>query len=254
MNKTALVTGATSGLGLEFVKLLAKDGYTLVLVARSEEKLKQLQASGLGVESVILVKDLSLPHAAKEVFAELVRQQIEVDVLINNAGFGLMGAFDELELDQQMEMIQLNIGALTELTRLVLPGMKKRNRGSILNVASMAAFLPGPLMAVYYASKAYVLSFSEALAEELAGSAVTVTTLCPGPTKTQFGAAANAEGSRLFKRAMSADQVARQGYAAMKTGKRVIITGTLNRLSIFGTKFIPRSAAAKFAKSLAKKN
>jgi len=254
MNGTAVITGATSGLGLEFVKLLAKDGYRLVLVARNGEKLREIQAEYPERDIVAITQDLSIPHAAQEVFRELERRGLTVDVLVNNAGFGLMGLFDELDPDRQLDMIQLNISALTELTRLVLPGMKARNRGKILQVASMAAYLPGPMMAVYYASKAYVLSFSEALAEELSGAGVTVTALCPGPTKTGFGATASAEGTRMFSsRVMPADRVARLGYEALKKGKRVVITGTYNRLGVLGARTLPRSLAAKVAKSISRK-
>ncbi|WP_438433773.1 SDR family NAD(P)-dependent oxidoreductase [Gorillibacterium sp. sgz500922] len=251
MGGTAVITGATSGLGYEFAKLLGQDGYRLVLVARNEERLKEIQAEHPEWEMLLLPKDLSRPHAAREVFEELEKRGWAADVLINNAGFGLVGDFDELGADRQVEMVQLNIGALTELTRLVLPGMKVRRRGRILQVASMAAFVPGPRMAVYCASKAYVLSLSEALAEELAGTGVTVTALCPGPTKTGFGAAAGAEGTKMFGgRVMTAERVARLGIAVMHRGRRVLITGATNRLGRVAALLVPRRLAAKFAKSL----
>lgn len=183
MPKTALITGATSGLGYEFVKLFAKDGYNLVIIARNKQKMEQIKQSFQSIDVTVIAKDLSAPNAVKEVFKEVEKQGISIDVLVNNAGFGLLGNFDELDIQKQLDMIQLNVAALTELTYYVLPKMKQKNEGKILNIASTAAFQPGPLMAVYYATKAYVLSFSEALVEELSESAVTVTTLCPGPLK-----------------------------------------------------------------------
>ncbi|MGG1679796.1 SDR family NAD(P)-dependent oxidoreductase [Neobacillus sp. NRS-1170] len=251
MKKTALITGATSGLGYEFVKLLANDGYNLVLVARDEEKLKEIKQSYSQLEVTVIPKDLSVIGAAKEVFNEIEDRGIDIDVLVNNAGFGLMGSFDELDIQKQLNMIQLNITALTELTYYCLQKMKQRNVGKILNVASTAAFQPGPQMAVYYATKAYVLSFSEALVEELSGSAVTVTTLCPGPTKTNFGAVANVEGTKMFSRAMASDEVAKSGYKALMNGKRVVVTGGFNKAGALGAKFMPRSLAAKVAKYVA---
>ncbi|WP_413306661.1 SDR family oxidoreductase [Bacillus sp. 1P10SD] len=248
MKKTALITGATSGLGYEFAKLFAKDGYNLVLVARNESTLNELKQTYSNVEVTVIPKDLSVPGAAKEVYEEVEQNGISVDVLVNNAGFGLMGKFDELELEKQSNMIQLNITALTELTYYFLPKMKQRKSGRILNVASTAAFQPGPLMAVYFASKAYVLSFSEALVEELAGTGVTVTTLCPGATKTNFGVVASVENSKMFSSAMSSDVVAKQGYEALMHGKRVIVTGGLNKAGVLGAKFMPRNLAAKISK------
>lgn len=251
MKKTALITGATSGLGYEFVKLFANDGYNLVLVARNGQKLDEIRESFKNIEVTAIPKDLSVPGAAKEVFQDVDKKGIEIDILVNNAGFGLLGKFDELDIYKQLEMIQLNITALTELTYYILPKMKQRNSGRIMNVASTAAFQPGPLMAVYYATKAFVLSLSEALVEELKGSNVTVTTLCPGATKTNFGAVASLEGTKLFSRAMASDMVAKTGYEALMSGKRVIITGGLNKAGALGAKFMPRSMAAKIAKYVA---
>lgn len=251
MKKTALITGATSGLGYEFVKLFARDGYNLVLIARNEQKLEEMKHTFTNIEVTVIAKDLSVLGAVKEVFQEIEKMELEIDVLVNNAGFGLMGAFDELDIQKQLEMIQLNISALTELTYYFLPRFKQKNSGRILNVASTAAFQPGPLMAVYYATKAFVLSFSEALAEELNGTNVTVTTLCPGATKTNFASVAKVEGTKMFSRAMSADIVAQKGYEATMKGKRVIITGGLNKAGAFGAKFMPRSLGAKIAKYVA---
>jgi short-subunit dehydrogenase len=251
MKKTALITGATSGLGYEFVKLFAEDGYNLVLVARDRKKLEEIKQSYNNIEVAVIAKDLSVQGAPVEVFEEVEKQGFAIDVLVNNAGFGLMGRFDELDIQKQLNMIQLNIAALTELTYYCLQKMKQRNSGRILNIASTAAFQPGPLMAVYYATKAFVLSFSEALVEELAGSAVTVTTLCPGPTKTNFGSVANVEGTKMFSRAMASDIVAKKGYEALMSGKRVIVTGGFNKAGALGAKFMPRSIAAKIAKYIA---
>lgn len=251
MKKTALITGATSGLGYEFVKLFAEDGYNLVLVARDRKKLEEIKQSYNNIEVAVIAKDLSVQGAPVEVFEEVEKQGFAIDILVNNAGFGLMGRFDELDIQKQLNMIQLNIAALTELTYYCLQKMKQRNSGRILNVASTAAFQPGPLMAVYYATKAFVLSFSEALVEELAGSAVTVTTLCPGPTKTNFGSVANVEGTKMFSRAMASDIVAKKGYEALMSGKRVIVTGGFNKAGALGAKFMPRSIAAKIAKYIA---
>lgn len=253
MPKTALITGATSGLGYEFVKLFAKDGYNLVIIARNKQKMEQIKQSFHSIDVTVIAKDLSAPNAVKEVFEEVEKQGITIDVLINNAGFGLLGNFDELDIQKQVDMIQLNIAALTELTYYVLAKMKQRNEGKILNISSTAAFQPGPLMAVYYATKAYVLSFSEALVEELSDSPVTVTTLCPGPTKTNFGSVANIEGTKMFRSAMNSGFVAKLGYDALMNGNRVIVTGGLNKAGALAAKFLPRSLAAKIAKSVARK-
>jgi short-subunit dehydrogenase len=231
--------------------LFAKDGYNLVLVARNGKQLEEIKQSFKNIEVTVIPKDLSVLGSPKEVFEEVEKQGINIDVLVNNAGFGLMGGFDELDIQKQVNMIQLNVSALTELTYYFLQKMKLRNSGRILNVASTAAFQPGPLMAVYYATKAYVLSFSEALVEELAGSSVTVTTLCPGPTKTNFGSVANVEGTKMFSQAMASDIVAKKGYEAMMSGKRVIVTGGFNKAGTLGAKFMPRSLTAKIAKYIA---
>lgn len=251
MKKTALITGATSGLGYEFVKLFADNGYNLVLIARNEQKLEEIKHTFQSIDVKVITKDLSVPGAAKEIFQEVEEMGITIEVLVNNAGFGLMGKFQELDIKKQVEMIQLNIIALTELTYYFLPKMKHRNSGRIMNVASTAAFQPGPLMAVYYATKAFVLSFSEALVEELKGNNVTVTTLCPGATKTNFGSVASVEGTKMFSRAMDSDIVAKKGYNALMSGKRVIVTGGLNKAGVIGAKFMPRSLAAKIAKYVA---
>lgn len=251
MKKTALITGATSGLGYEFVKLFAADGYDLVLVSRNENIMRQIQKEYSNTKVTVITKDLGEPGAALDVFNEVENHGIEIDVLVNNAGFGLLGEFDRLDIQKQSNMIQLNVTALTELTYYFLPKMKQLKSGRIMNVASTAAFQPGPMMAVYYATKAYVLSFSEALVEELSGSGVTVTTLCPGATKTNFGSVANVEKTKMFSNAMSSEVVAKQGYAALMNGNRVIITGGMNKVGAIAAKFIPRSISAKLAKYVA---
>lgn len=243
--KTALITGASSGIGLDLARLFASDGYEVVLVARSEEKLRSL-ARELGGRFVIA--DLVRPDAPRQIF-DAVR---EVDVLVNNAGYGLTGPFVETDLQKELEMIQVNIVALTHLTKLFLPAMVARRSGRILNVASTAAFQPGPLMAVYYATKAYVLSFSEAIADELRHSGVTVTALCPGPTETGFAAVANMESSRLFRMAkpMSSADVARFGFEAMKNGKRVAIPGVRNKLLAQSIRVSPRRVVTTIVRKM----
>ena len=252
MNKTALITGATSGLGYDFVGMFAQDGFDLVLVARNQAKMEEIKSQYPHLNVTIITKDLSRPNAAKEVYEEVKSAGITIDTLVNNAGFGLMGHFEDLDIQKQSEMIQLNNTALTELTYYFLPEMKgNTHRARILNVASTAAFQPGPMMAVYYATKAYVLSFSEALAEELAGTNVTVTTLCPGATKTNFASVANVAKTKMFSGAMSSHEVAKQGYQALMAGKRVVITGGTNKVGAYAAKFLPRSLAAKIAKYVA---
>lgn len=251
MKKTALITGATSGLGYEFVQLLAKEQCNLIVVARNEEKLLSIKSEFPLLNVTTIPMDLSKPGSVRKLVEEIQEKELQVDVLINNAGFGLLGKFDELNVEKQLEMIQLNISALTELTHAFLPQMKKQKFGQIMNVASTAAFQPGPMMAVYYATKAYVLSFSEALVEELAGTGVTVTTLCPGATKTNFGSVANVEKTKMFSKAMDATTVAALGYNGMKNGKRVVITGGSNKIGATAAKFLPRSTAAKIAKYVA---
>ena len=256
MRQTALVTGASGGIGLELCRILAREGFDLVLVARSEGKLKELAAElqkAHGGSATVIAADLGTAAGPGKVADQVARRKLEIDVLVNNAGFGLNGPFAETELSRELEMIQLNITALTELSKRFLPGMVARKRGRILNVASTAAFQPGPLMAVYYATKAYVLSFSEAIALELAGSGVTVTALCPGPTHSGFQSAAKlASDAPLFKSGAVADSasVAEAGYRAMMAGERVHVTGLLNKLGTFGTRFVPRGVSAAIAMKL----
>lgn len=254
MRKTALITGASSGFGYEFVKLFTKDNYDLILVARNIEKLEEIRNEFTSSKIIVIQKDLTKLNSVKELYNEIKEIGLNIDVLVNNAGFGLLGEFDTLDVDRQINMIQLNVAALTELTHYVLKEMKQRRSGKILNVASTAAFQPGPLMAVYYATKAYVLSFSEALVEELKGTGITVTTLCPGASKTNFAKVANVEKTKMFSKAMSADVVAQLGYKALMKGQRVIIAGTLNKLGAYSAKFLPRSFVAKIAKAITREN
>ncbi|HEX7137510.1 MAG TPA: SDR family oxidoreductase [Vicinamibacterales bacterium] len=243
MQRTALITGASSGIGLELARLFAADKWDVALVARSEEKLKELAAelqSAHGITAHVVAADLAKPNAATEVMEGL--KGIDIEALVNNAGFGLGGEFAKTDLNAELEMIQVNVTALTQLTKLVLSGMIARRRGAILNVASTASFQPGPLMAVYYATKAYVLSFSEAIADELRNSGVTVTALCPGPTATGFASAANVESSTLFTmmRPAESKDVAHAGYEGMKSGKRIVIPGVKNKLLAQSIRVSPR--------------
>ena len=243
--KTALITGASLGIGLEFARLAADDGYNLVLVARDEKKLMDVAqelATRYGVNVRIFARDLSDVAGCDEIVAELEKTGISISLLINNAGYGLYGAFSDASLNDTLSMMRLNMLSLTSLTRLLLPSMLSRGDGKILNIASVAAFMPGPNMAVYYASKAYVLSFSEALSSEVRGTGVTVTALCPGPTQTGFEKRAGLGGSRLFKGSLAtAHDVAVLGYKGVMTGKRLVIAGTQNRLFTTLVRILPRA-------------
>ncbi len=250
--KTALITGASFGIGLEFARIFAREGYNLVLVARSADKLRQL-ASELekahGTRSLILAADLTEPGASAYVLDQTTRAEIPVDVLVNNAGFGQYGFFAQNDLEECLRQIQLNITTLTHLTRLYLPMMIDRRSGGILNVASTAAFQPGPLMAVYFATKAYVLHFSEALANEMQGTGVTVTCLCPGATTTEFHKRANATGIKLLKLgSMDAATVAEDGYRAFVDGKPVVISGFKNWLVAQSIRLSPRRLVTAIAR------
>jgi len=240
---TALITGASGGIGYELAKLFARDHFNLVLVARSEDKLRrvadELKEHGVTVKTIAC--DLSDRSAPKSLFDQLRREEIAIDILINNAGFGTHGEFAQTPESEILGQIDLNIRALTELTRLFLPPMIARRSGKIMNVASVAGFQPGPLMAVYYATKAYVISFSEAIANEVQGSGVTVTCFCPGATHTGFARRAGIEQSRLFSLgAMSADSVARDGYRALMKGRTLAIPGAHNWLIAQSSRFAPR--------------
>lgn len=245
MKERVLITGASSGIGLELARLAAADGCDLVLVARSADKLEQLAAelrASHSVEVTVLPSDLTRPEAPDELVAELEKRRLPVDILVNNAGFATYGPFTETDRKTELDMLQLNIVALTDLTKLLLPPMIARGHGRVMNVTSTAAFQPGPLMAVYYATKAYVLSLSEALANELKDRGVSVTTFCPGPTESGFQAAAGLQRSRLFRRKLpSSAEVALVGWQATRRGQVVCVPGTMNWFMATAIRFLPRS-------------
>jgi|SRR5436190_1965414 len=252
---TALITGASGGIGYELAKLFAQDGVGLVLVARNGSRLEAIapELRALGAPRVeVIVADLASANAVAPLLQEVSTRRLEIDVLVNNAGYGQSGSFAATDEATELGMIQLNIGALTALTRGVLPGMLARGRGRILNVASTAGFQPGPFMAVYSATKAYVVSFSEALAEELAGSGITVTTLSPGPTTTGFAARADMQQARLFRpgMTMTAAAVAAVGYAGLKRGRRLVVPGLLNKIQLQALRVSPRRLVVKIARAL----
>src|SRR5260370_6418103 len=251
--ETALITGASSGIGCDLARLMAAD-YDLILVARNRDKLGEVRKDLESKHSTrvnVMPADLSRPEAPDGLFAEITRRGLHVDVLINNAGFGVYGPFSGTNLPAELRMIQLNITTLTHLTKLALPRMLQRKRGRILNVASTAGFQPGPLMAVYYATKAYVISFSEAIANELKDTGVTVTCLCPGPTETEFAARAHMEKTRLFKLgAMTSESVARIWLQAMLRGKTLVIPGVKNKLLAQSVRFSPRKLVTAIARKI----
>ncbi|MBL8155228.1 MAG: SDR family oxidoreductase [Anaerolineae bacterium] len=247
---TALITGASSGIGMEFARQMAGHGHNVVLVARSEDRLKALAAKlegAHGIRAWVFPADLNDPQAPNRLVQQLEAERITVDILVNNAGFATYGHFaTEIDLAKELEMLQVNIVALTHLTKLLVRPMLDRKRGYILNVASTAAFQPGPLMTVYYASKAYVLSFSEGLAGELEGTGVSVTALCPGPTESGFQKRAAMEDSRLVQGGlMSVTEVVREGYKGLMSGQTVVIPGWFNRLGALLPRFVPRKMAAR---------
>ena len=228
MKKTALITGASSGLGKEFAKIHAKNGGNLVIVARSKDKLLKLKddlEKRYSIHVSVIEKDLTDADAAREIYNFVKFSKIEVDYLINNAGFGGIGKFHEREWHKDLSMIQLNIIALTDLTRKFLPDFVERNSGKILNVSSTASLMAGPMQAVYFATKAYVTSFSNAIAEELHDTNVTVTSLMPGATETDFGKTSGMDKTELFKNTADAADVAKEGYEAMINGDLEIISG-----------------------------
>jgi short-subunit dehydrogenase len=255
--QTALVTGASAGLGRELARLAAGDGHDLVLVARRRERLEELAAeltSAHGVQVTVIASDLSEQAAPAEIAERIHTAGTQIDFLINNAGFGSCGPFSRAVLDREVEMIHLNIRALVQLTHLFLPGMVARKSGRILNVASVAGFVPGPYMATYYASKAFVLSFTEGLAGELRGTGVSITASCPGPTETEFGAVAGSTKSKLFQSGVAtAAPVALHAYRAMMAGKVVAIPGLMNKLIAQSARFAPRAWLRAIAAHLNRK-
>ena len=255
MGKVALITGASSGIGMELARIHAANGGGLVLTARRAKELDRLKSElveKFGVDVLCLPKDLSERNAPAELWREICAHSIEIEYLINNAGFGGYGKFHERNWNADLSMINLNIVALTELTRLALPAMVERRSGRVLNIGSTAGFMPGPLQAVYFATKAYVVSFSEAIAHELKGTGVTVTVLCPGPVDTGFIAASDLGGTKLFSKTKTAEYTARRGYEAMMQGKREIITEFRGMIK-FLIPILPQSAVLEYTRRLQEK-
>ena len=251
---TALITGASSGIGLELARIFAAQRHDVVLVARSARNLAELAAAlerDHPVRAYVIAADLSTSAGVERVVERAGELRLTIELLVNNAGYGVYGPFVQTPLEAELQMIHVNIVALTHLTKRFLPAMLARRSGRILNVASTAAFLPGPLMAVYYATKAYVLSFTEALANEVAGSGVTVTALCPGPTASNFQGVAGLEESKLVfgKKLPTAREVAEAGYGGMMAGKNVVIPGLSNKLTANAPRFLPRTAVAKIVRA-----
>jgi uncharacterized protein len=255
MTKTALITGASNGIGLELARIHARNGHNLILVARSIRKLNELKSeleTKYKVRIINIEKDLSKPDAALEVFQETEKLKLNIDYLVNNAGFGFYGFFAETDWKTEEQMIQLNITALTHLTKLILPQMMARGSGRVMNVASVASFLPGPLMSVYYATKAYVLSFSEALHNEVKDKGMSVTALCPGPTASGFQDTAALKKIKMFdeKKMPTSREVAEYGFKAMMKGKPVAVHGISNKLMVASIRFTPRSIVTRLVRMI----
>ena len=249
--ETVLITGASSGIGWQLARLFAADGADLVLLARNADRLGELGAElagTYGVRTHVVRADLGRPASPAAIAAALAQHNIEVDVLVNNAGSGTLGRVAGLGVERQLEIIEVNVAALTGLTALLLPGMLERGRGAVLNVASTAAFQAGPNQAVYFATKAYVLSFTEALAQEVRGSGVRVCCLAPGPTDTGFAARAGMAHTRLFRRGvMDASRVARAGHRGLRRGKTLVVPGLRNRILVFSVRLSPRVLATRIS-------
>ena len=255
MPDTALITGASAGIGEELAHVLAAAHIDVVLLARSAGKLSALAVELVrahGVQAHVIAQDLADPSAPEAIVRDLAARGLTIDILINNAGFGTYGLFAETSAAEEARLIQVNIAALTMLTKLLLPPMLQRRRGRIMNVASTAAFQPGPLMAVYYASKAYVLSFSEALSNETAGTGVTITCLCPGPTRTEFQERARMEQSRLLStlRVAPAADVARAGFDGMMAGQAIVVPGLANKIGVQAIRVTPRALVRRLIRSI----
>jgi hypothetical protein len=249
-HRTALITGASTGIGFELAQLFAQDHFDVVLVARDQPKLTQLAEDLVrryGISAKVIEKDLSEPSSAVEIYEELQRAGLSIDILVNNAGTGVYGSFAESNLGEQLGALRLNIMTLTSLTHLFLPGIKSR-KGKILNVASTAAFQPGPLMGCYFASKAYVLLFSEAIANEVKSSGVTVTAFCPGPTQTGFQARSGTQNIRESANMMDAKAVAKIGYRGLMEGKTVVVPGLTNKILVCLVRFFPRDLVTRAAR------
>ena len=255
MENTALITGASNGIGLELAKIFASKGSNLVLVARSKSKLDDLKSeleSKYKVNVLVIAKDLSAANSAQEVYEATTQKGIQIEYLINNAGFGDFGMFAETDWTKELQMINLNITTLTQFTKLYLQNMLKRSSGRIMNVASTAAFQSGPTMAIYCATKAYVLSFSEAISNEVSDKGVTVTALCPGATESGFQAAAAMDESELFKgkKLPTSKEVAEYGYQSMMKGKTVAIHGMMNYIMANSVRFTPRALVLKITRKI----
>ncbi len=252
--ETALITGASSGIGLEFAKLFAADGSDLVIVARREERLKEIAeelSSAHGITVHVLAKDLSKPKAPEEIFSHLTKEKIQIDVLVNNAGFGKKEVFSETDKEMHLDMLQVNVTALTHLTKLFLTGMLERGYGGILNVGSLAGFQPGPNLAVYFASKAYVLSFTEALSEEIKNPDIKISCFAPGPVRTEFGEKSELADSLLFKISlMDSAPAVKAGYEGFRKGQTIVIPGIKQQLVPFFNRITPRFMIRKLAKRL----
>lgn len=253
MRKTVLITGVSGGIGKELADRFAKGGHNIVLVARSEGKildLAQEYQNKYGIQATVIAKDVAAPGVPEEIFNELKEKKIVVDYLINNAGFGLFGTFMETDMEQEINMIDINIKSLTVMTKLFLPDMIKRGHGGVMNVASLVGFFPGPMMSVYYATKAYVLSFTEALENEVSGTGVTVTALCPGLTSTGFVDRSGMGASKMVRGTiMEAGQVAEGGYRGFLRGKTLIMPGARNRFIAFMPRLLPRKIMTRMIRS-----
>ncbi len=256
MLKTVLITGGSSGIGYALAQIFGQNGYKLILIAQDKEKLEKaadrLKQNGFSVKT--LSSDLSDPSSPTTIYEHLQKNKIQIDILVNNAGFATYGEFVETDLEKELAELQVNIVALTHLTKLIARDMVKNRAGKILNVASTAAFVPGPLMAVYYASKAYVLSFSEALNSEFEATGVSVTALCPGPTDTGFAQRGGLKNSKLFQgKNMKAVFVARAAYEGLMKNQAVVIPGLKNKLMVQALRFAPRNAVVKVVKNIQSK-
>ena len=253
-SRTAVITGASSGIGLAFARLFARDGYRVVLTARHATTLEALQSelvATYGAAAHSISVDLATEGGAELLNARLLHDRLGVDVLVNNAGFGMQGKFVELPLERQLQMMTLNMTSLVSLTRLLTPAMVQRRHGGVINVASTAGFQPGPLMAVYYATKAFVVSFSEAISDELKETGVVVTCLAPGPTSTGFATEAGVTHARLFQgEVMTADEVARIGYEGWQHGKSLVIAGARNRRRYLVAKLLPRAMVRRAVRGM----
>jgi len=252
---TALITGASAGLGLEYAKLFAADKHDLVLVARRRDRLDQLAAElgkAHGIKTLVIAADLDKASAPQQVFDEVTKAGLEVEFLVNNAGFGTTGAFVQSDLTKELGQVNVNISALVALTRLFLPAMVKRGKGRVLNIGSTAGFQAGPYMATYYATKAFVNSFTEALGHELKGTGVTATVSCPGATATEFASLSGNDKTRLFTMAppMTSHEVASQGYRAMHAGKLIAVHGLKNLIGVWSVRFTPRAVVRAIAAAM----